>query len=76
MRPLPFLGRDITEPKEFGDNTARLIDEEVRSCLANAERRARSVLDSHRAQLDSLIGALLERETLTRTDLEALFSHS
>lgn len=70
----PFLGRDIAEPKEFGDDTARLIDEEVRSCLANAEQRARSLLDSHGAQLNALIGALLERETLTRADIEALFS--
>ena len=70
----PFLGRDITEPREFGDDTARLLDEEVRSTLAAAEGAAMELLHTHRQQLEGLIAALLERETLDHTDIEKLFS--
>ena len=72
----PFLGLEITEPREFGDDTARLLDEEVRSTLAAAEDVARGLLQSHQQQLEDLISALLQHETLEHADIEELFGGS
>jgi cell division protease FtsH len=69
----PFLGRELTEPREFGDDTARLIDGEVRDCLGAAERRAEDLLRDHEVELDLLVAELLERETLSHADIETLF---
>lgn len=72
----PFLGRDITQQREFGDDTARLLDEEVRSTLREAESEATALLQQYHAQLDQLVAALLERETLHHDDIENLFKRS
>lgn len=69
----PFLGREIAEPREFGDDTARLLDEEVRSTLAIAEDVAKELLQTHQQQLEDLIFALLQRETLEHAEIEELF---
>jgi len=72
----PFLGREIAEPQEFGDDTARLLDEEVRSTLAAAEEVARELLQTHQQQMCDLISALLQHETLEHADIEELFGES
>jgi cell division protease FtsH len=72
----PFLGRDIAQPREFGDDTARLLDEEVRNTLRAAETEAIELLQQHQLQLDLLVAALLERETLHHDDIEILFNQS
>jgi cell division protease FtsH len=72
----PFLGRDIAQPREFGDDTARLLDEEVRNTLRAAETEAIELLQQHQLQLDQLVAALLERETLHHDDIEILFNQS
>ena len=60
-----FLGRDVAQPRDFSEHTARLIDDEVRSLLAGVEDRAARLLGAHRGALDAVAGGLLERETLT-----------
>jgi cell division protease FtsH len=70
----PFLGRDITAAREFGDDTARLLDEEVRNTLDAAQVQALALLESHRAQLDALISSLLEHETLHHDDIATLMA--
>jgi cell division protease FtsH len=70
----PFLGRDLAAPREFGEDTARLIDDQVRQCLTQAEEDSLALLTTHRRELDAMVEALLERETLARSDIEALFS--
>jgi cell division protease FtsH len=69
----PFLGRDITAPREFGDDTAKLLDEEVRATLGRAEKAAIELLDERQGQLQALITALLERETLHHQEIADLF---
>jgi cell division protease FtsH len=69
----PFLGRELAGPREFGEDTARRIDEEVRQCLAQAESAARELLARHRAELDALVAALLRQETLSRDEVAGLF---
>jgi cell division protease FtsH len=66
----------MTEPKDFSESTARLIDEEVRRIAQEAEERAADVIDSRRDELDRLTEALLERETLGREEIDSILEGS
>ena len=59
-----FLGEDLVHTRDYSDETARVIDEEVERILRQEEARARRVLRLHRRGLDALAKALLEHETL------------
>lgn len=56
----------------ISEQTAVLIDGEVRKLVQSAHDRARSILETHRTRLDALTAALLERETLTRSDMQTI----
>ncbi len=68
----PFLGKEIHEHREFSDQTARLIDEEVARLLNQADEQARRMLAEHREKLDQLAQALLERELLDSQEIAEL----
>jgi cell division protease FtsH len=68
----PFLGREVALPRRYSEHSAQAVDLAVQKLLNEAERRARQTLLEHRAELDRLITALEERETLHREDIEAL----
>jgi len=59
-----FLGEDLMHSRDYSDETARVIDEEVEHILRDEEDRCRKVLTEYRAGLDAVAAALLERETL------------
>ncbi len=59
-----FLGEDLMHSREYSDETARIIDEEVERILREQEERARQVLTEHRAGLDAVARALLEHESI------------
>lgn len=59
-----FLGKEMGQPREFGESTASLVDEEVRELLNSLQDRGRKLLKEHRDALDALAQALEERETL------------
>jgi cell division protease FtsH len=67
-----FLGHSVTQQKHVSDATARLIDEEVRRLIDEAEETARRILDEHRDDLDLLAGTLLEYETVSGEEVKAL----
>jgi cell division protease FtsH len=67
-----FLGKEIHEPRDFSEGTAQLIDEEVRRLLREADERAYQLLRAHREKLDRLVEALLQKEELSREELESL----
>ncbi len=67
-----FLGHSVTQQKNVSDATARLIDEEVRSFVEAGEATARKILEDHRDQLEIIAQGLLEHETLSRDEIEAL----
>ncbi|MBP1706092.1 MAG: ATP-dependent metalloprotease FtsH [Chloroflexi bacterium] len=71
---LVFLGREIGEQRNYSDDVARQIDEEVRRIIETAYTRATDVLTQHRAKLDRLAEKLVEVETLDAEGFEALFS--
>jgi cell division protease FtsH len=68
----PFLGKEITEQREFSDHTAQVIDEEVASILHAAAERASELLATNRDKLDKMAHSLQEREILDEREIEAL----
>ena len=64
-----FLGRDIQSRREVSEQTAQLVDAEVKRVLFDAHARAVAVLNEHRSLLEIVAAQLLERETLTRDDI-------
>ena len=70
---LIFLGREISEQRDYSEAVAELIDQEVRRLVANAYDSARKLLNEYRDKLDLIALKLLEVETLTREEFEALF---
>jgi len=69
---LIFLGREISEQRNYGDEVARQIDEEVRAIVTEAYETAQQILLQNRAVLDDMANALLEYETLDGEQLEEL----
>ncbi|NLG56147.1 MAG: cell division protein FtsH, partial [Rhodococcus sp.] len=70
----PFLGRSMGKQSDYSHEVAREIDEEVRNLIEAAHTEAWSILNEYRDVLDTLAKELLERETLTRKDLEQIFT--
>mgnify|MGYP001282355906 FL=1 len=68
-----FLGKDYGHEATYSDEVAGLIDEEVRRLVDHAHDRARFILTTHRATLDRLAAALVEKETLDERDLAEVF---
>ena len=70
---LIFLGREIAEQRDFSEATAQKIDAEVQRLVREAYARARDILRQYREILDRVAERLLEQETLTREEFEAIF---
>ncbi len=71
-----FLGRDIAAERDFSEDTAAAIDEEVSQLVAEAYKRATAVLTGNRKVLDELAEMLVERETVDAEDLQELLIRS
>ncbi len=69
-----FLGRDIAEQRNYSDEIAKQIDEEVRAIIDRAYERAHDVLIANRERLDHLAAKLVAEETVDSADFEALFA--
>ena len=67
-----FLGHSVTQHKSVSDATAKMIDDEIRSMIDTAEEQARVILIDRRDDLDTLAKALLEYETLSGEEVNAL----
>ncbi len=68
----PFLGREISEPRDHAESTQQVIDEEVGRILREADDRAYRLLEERRDDLERLVDALVEREVLSMTEIEEL----
>jgi cell division protease FtsH len=71
---LIFLGREVTEQKDYSESTAQEIDEEVQAIIQHAYDVAKRILAENRAKLVQLAEALITRETLEGEELVALFN--
>ena len=67
-----FLGRDLFEERNYSEQTAVLIDEEIRLLIDTCYAQAKQTLVTHRTQLDLLAATLLEKEVLDGEDVKRL----
>ncbi|MEO0077435.1 MAG: ATP-dependent zinc metalloprotease FtsH [candidate division WOR-3 bacterium] len=67
-----FLGRELGMQRTFSDETARLIDAEVRRFVDEQAERARTIVVQNRARLDALAQGLLEREVISGEEVDRL----
>ncbi len=67
-----FLGKDLTRLRNFSEEVASEIDEEVRKIVTECYERAKEILKTHRSQLDIIAEKLLEKETIEGDELRAL----
>jgi cell division protease FtsH len=70
---LIFLGREISEQRDYSEAIAEKIDGEVRALVANSYDRAKAILAKYRDRLDAVAYRLMEVETLSRDEFEELF---
>jgi cell division protease FtsH len=69
---LVFLGREISEQRNYSDEVAQEIDQEVRKIIDEAYGRAKAILITYRQKLDTIAERLMEIETIERSEFEAL----
>jgi cell division protease FtsH len=72
---LIFLGREISEQRDYSENVAEKIDQEVREIVNQAYQEAKKLLLQYRVQLDAVANRLLEIETLSKDEFETIFPH-
>ena len=70
---LIFLGREISEQRDYSEAVAQKIDAQVRTLVSEAHQQAKALLTQYRAELDGVAELLLEKETITREEFEAVF---
>jgi cell division protease FtsH len=68
----PFLGREMSEPRDHSEHTAQVIDEEVARILREADDRAYRLLEENREDMERLTELLIEREVITESEIEVL----
>jgi cell division protease FtsH len=71
---LVFLGRSISEHRNYSESVARTIDAEVREIVRKAHNRALAVMEKHRKALDMLAQQLMQKETLDEEEVETLLA--
>ena len=70
----PFLGRDYGHQRDYSEEVAGIVDDEIRKMIQNAHQEAYDVLVANRDILDELVLALLEKETLLKDEIDLLFA--
>jgi cell division protease FtsH len=69
-----FLGRDLGHERDFSEEVASQIDEEVRDLIERAHDEAWEILVQYRDVLDDMVLKLLDKETLSKADLQEIFA--
>ena len=69
----PFLGRDIGHARNYSEEVAGIVDEETKKLLTTAHQEAFDILEENRDVLDSLVLELLDKETLDKEQIAAVF---
>ena len=68
-----FLGREISEQKDYSDAVSQQIDDQVRKLVNEAHQQAEQILTRYRDKLDAVAQRLMEVETMTRDEFERIF---
>lgn len=69
-----FLGREITEQRDYSEKTAEQIDDEINTFIREAGTTAQRILTDNREKLESLVQLLLQKEVLEKEELDMLFA--
>ncbi|RLB82573.1 MAG: cell division protein FtsH [Deltaproteobacteria bacterium] len=69
-----FLGREFAQHRDYSEQTAELIDNEIRRIVSEAYEKAKKILQDHIDTLHALAQVLLEKETLIESDIDAIIS--
>jgi cell division protease FtsH len=69
----PFLGRDLGHQRDYSEEVAGIVDEEVKKFLTTAHQEAYDILVENRDVLDNLVLALLDKETLSKEEIAEIF---
>ncbi len=69
-----FLGRDMANQKNFSDETAKLIDQEVKNLVMGGYKKAHEIITKHRDSLEKMALALLDRETLNASEVKDIIN--
>ncbi|MBR3898761.1 MAG: ATP-dependent zinc metalloprotease FtsH, partial [Elusimicrobiaceae bacterium] len=67
-----FLGRDFSRHRQYSEDLARRIDAEISDTLQGAYARAKEIITSHRAQFDTLVERLLEKEVVEAAEIDEI----
>ena len=70
----PFMGRDYGHQRDYSENIAAKVDGEIRKLIENAHQEAFDILVENRATLDAIVLQLLEKETLNKEEIAAIFA--
>jgi len=71
---LIFLGREITEQRNYSEKVAELIDKEISKFISNAIKTAAKIIKDKRGKLEEIVNLLLKKETLEKEEFEAIFN--
>ena len=71
-----FIGRDYGHTREYGEQTASLIDNEIRGIVDSCYRKAKEILEENRPALKAVAEALVDKEKLDQFEFEAIFSEA
>ena len=71
-----FIGRDYGHTREYGEQTASLIDNEIRGIVEDCYRKAKAILEEHLPAMKAVAEALIEKEKLDQFEFESIFSEA
>jgi len=69
-----FLGKELTRIRNYSEEVAKLIDQEVENIIKTCYERAREILVRNRAKMDQIVAVLLEREVMSGEELRAMLN--
>ena len=70
----PFMGRDYGHQRDYSENVAATVDAEIRKLIERAHQEAYDILEANRTILDEMVLQLLEKETLNKEEIAAIFA--
>ena len=70
-----FIGRDWGHEKSYSEETAGIIDEEIKNIIDKAYEQAKAILSEHRDKLDRVAEILVEKEKITGEEFDSIFAN-
>lgn len=69
-----FLGKELTRMRNYSEDVARLIDQEIQKIISTCYNRAKEILEKNRAKMEQIVAVLLEREVMSGEELRAMLN--